>query len=272
MTAPTYAIDPNGILGTDILFEIADTGVATLTLNRPDAANAVTPDQRNLTISLMEGASNDLNIRCVVITAAGDRHFCTGADLRVSVIPVNPGPDDAPDKVLGDVGRNIKRGAQRLIGSIMDCEKPVICAVNGTAAGIGAHIAFASDLVIAAECRLGAATHLAIGCRDEIPPHHHLARLFIAPEGLWIQRMSGIAKTTKAEKVAERKVRIDPDAWHAVTIEIVGDRYRATVDDVVIEARAERFRDAKSLVALITKGQGAQFRNVAIWKAAPAGK
>ncbi len=151
MTAPTYAIDPNGILGTDILFEIADNGVATLTLNRPDAANAITPDQRNLTISLMEGASNDLNIRCVVITAAGERHFCTGADLRVSVIPVNPGPADAPDKVLGDVGRNIKRGAQRLVASIMDCEKPVICAVNGTAAGIGAHIAFASDLVIASE-------------------------------------------------------------------------------------------------------------------------
>ena len=151
MTAPTYAIDPNGILGTDILFEIADSGVATLTLNRPDAANAITPDQRNLTISLMEGASNDLNIRCVIITAAGERHFCTGADLRVSVIPVNPGPADAPEKVLGDVGRNIKRGAQRLIASIMDCEKPVICAVNGTAAGIGAHIAFASDLVIAAD-------------------------------------------------------------------------------------------------------------------------
>jgi len=151
MTAPTYANDPNGILDTDILFEISDNGVATLTLNRPDAANAITPDQRNLTISLMEGASNDLNIRCVIITAAGERHFCTGADLRVSTIPVNPGPADAPDKVLGDVGRNIKRGAQRLIASIMDCEKPVICAVNGTAAGIGAHIAFASDLVIAAD-------------------------------------------------------------------------------------------------------------------------
>ncbi|MEX1218167.1 MAG: enoyl-CoA hydratase/isomerase family protein [Acidimicrobiales bacterium] len=151
MTAPTYALDPNAILGTDILFEISDNGVATLTLNRADAANAITPDQRNLIISLMEGASNDLNIRCVVITAAGERHFCTGADLRVSVIPVNPGPADAPAKVLGDVGRNIKRGAQRLIASIMDCEKPVICAVNGTAAGIGAHIAFASDLVIAAD-------------------------------------------------------------------------------------------------------------------------
>ena len=135
----------------DILWTIDDKGVARLTLNRPDAANAITPDQRNRTIELLEGASSDLNVRVVVITAAGERHFCTGADLRVSTIPVNPGPDDAPSKVLGDVGRNIKRGAQRLIGAIMDCEKPVIAAVNGTAAGIGAHIAFASDLVIAAD-------------------------------------------------------------------------------------------------------------------------
>ena len=135
----------------DLLWEVGDDGVAWLTLNRPDAANAITPDQRNRTIELMESASGDLNIRCVVLTAAGERHFCTGADLRVSKVPENPGPPDAPDKALGDVGRNIKRGAQRLIASIMDCEKPVIAAVNGTAAGIGAHIAFASDLVVAAD-------------------------------------------------------------------------------------------------------------------------
>jgi 2-(1,2-epoxy-1,2-dihydrophenyl)acetyl-CoA isomerase len=135
----------------DLLWEVGDDGVAWLTLNRPDAANAITPDQRNRTIELMEGASGDLNVRCVVLTAAGERHFCTGADLRVSKVPENPGPPDAPDKALGDVGRNIKRGAQRLIASIMDCEKPVIAAVNGTAAGIGAHIAFASDLVVAAD-------------------------------------------------------------------------------------------------------------------------
>lgn len=135
----------------DLLWDIDDIGVARLVLNRPDAANAITPDQRNRTIELLESASNDLNIRCIIISAAGQKHFCTGADLRVSKIPVNPGPADAPEKALGDVGRNIKRGAQRLIASIMDCEKPVIAAVNGTAAGIGAHIAFASDLVIAAD-------------------------------------------------------------------------------------------------------------------------
>jgi 2-(1,2-epoxy-1,2-dihydrophenyl)acetyl-CoA isomerase len=135
----------------DLLWEVGDDGVAWLTLNRPDAANAITPDQRNRTIELLEAASGSLDVRAVVITAAGERHFCTGADLRVSVIPTNPGPPDAPEKALGDVGRNIKRGAQRLVSSILDCEKPVIAAVNGTAAGIGAHMAFACDLVIAAD-------------------------------------------------------------------------------------------------------------------------
>jgi 2-(1,2-epoxy-1,2-dihydrophenyl)acetyl-CoA isomerase len=52
---------------------------------------------------------------------------------------------------VGEVGRHIERGAQRLIASVLDCEKPVIAAVNGTAAGIGAHLAFACDLVVAAD-------------------------------------------------------------------------------------------------------------------------
>ena len=133
----------------DLLWQV-DDGVATLTLNRPDAANAITPDQRNRVIELMQGAGEDLNVRVVVITATG-RHFCTGADLRVSKIPDHPRPEGAPDRTLGDVGRNIERGAQRLIASVLDCEKPVIAAVNGTAAGIGSHLAIACDIVLAAD-------------------------------------------------------------------------------------------------------------------------
>ena len=85
----------------------------------------------------------------MVLTATG-RHFCTGADLRAS----RPGPerpDGAPEKVVGDVARMLAGGAQRLIAAIADCDKPVIAAVNGTAAGIGAHMALACDLVLAAE-------------------------------------------------------------------------------------------------------------------------
>ena len=126
----------------------------------------------------------------------------------------------------------------------------------------------AADLVITAQFRLGEATHLAFGCRDTIAPHHHLARTFISKDAIWIQHMSGIAKTTKAVKAEELKTPIDPEAWHDLTIEISGDHYRATIDGHVIEARHERFADAKGIVALIVKGQGAQFKNLKLWKAA----
>jgi 2-(1,2-epoxy-1,2-dihydrophenyl)acetyl-CoA isomerase len=140
MTDPT--------LQEQVLHRVED-GVAWITLNRPDAANAITYQQRNYVIELLESASQDYGVRAVVITANG-KHFCTGADLRAAQ-PSIPKPEDAPDSPSGFVSRNIRNGAQRLVAAILDCEKPVICALNGTAAGIGAHIALASDLVIAAD-------------------------------------------------------------------------------------------------------------------------
>ncbi|MFF2505075.1 enoyl-CoA hydratase/isomerase family protein [Streptomyces sp. NPDC058067] len=116
--------------------------VTWITLNRPEAMNALTWDQRNEIIGILEHASADPDVRAVVLTATG-RGFCAGADLRGA-------PDTGP-RVPGDVARTIRRGAQRLTAAVLDCEKPVIAAVNGTAAGIGAHLALACDLVIAAE-------------------------------------------------------------------------------------------------------------------------
>ncbi|NUP44616.1 MAG: enoyl-CoA hydratase/isomerase family protein [Streptomyces sp.] len=123
-----------------------DNGVAWITLDRPAAMNAITPDQRERLISLLDDASADPAVGAVVITATG-KGFCAGADLRGGA-RTRAGGDE---RVAGDVARLIRRGAQRLIAAVLDCEKPVIAAVNGTAAGLGAHLAFACDLVIAAE-------------------------------------------------------------------------------------------------------------------------
>ena len=127
----------------------------------------------------------------------------------------------------------------------------------------------ATHLVIKAEVQLGTANQIAFACRDTVPPSLHLGRLYITPDKLWIQHMSGIAKTTRAEKLTVKEVDLDPSQWYDVTIEIVGDQYRATVGDEEIEATHSRFADPKGIVALVNKGQGAKFRNVSLWHAEP---
>jgi 2-(1,2-epoxy-1,2-dihydrophenyl)acetyl-CoA isomerase len=136
--------------GDDVTRRVAD-GVAWITLNRPDAGNAMTAAMRDQISEWVRDASADLFVRVVVITAAGEKAFCTGADLRGGRAGPRPKPDDAPEGVAGDASRMIRDGWQRLVGSILDCEKPVIAGVNGTAAGGGMHLALACDLVVAAE-------------------------------------------------------------------------------------------------------------------------
>ena len=125
-------------------------GVTWITLNRPEAGNAITASMRDQIIVWLEEASADLAVRAVVLTGEGTKGFCTGADLR-SQEPGPARPEGAPNLAVGDAARLIRNGWQRLISAVLDCEKPVIAAVNATAAGGGMHLALACDLVLAAE-------------------------------------------------------------------------------------------------------------------------
>jgi 2-(1,2-epoxy-1,2-dihydrophenyl)acetyl-CoA isomerase len=140
---------PDQPLEEQVLHRV-ENRVSWITLNRPEVRNAITPDQRERVIELLESASASLDVGAVVLTATG-AGFCTGADLRAGRRPAPPRPEGAPDRIVGDASRMIRQGAQRLVAAVLDCEKPVVAAVNGTAAGIGAHLAFACDLVVAAE-------------------------------------------------------------------------------------------------------------------------
>jgi 2-(1,2-epoxy-1,2-dihydrophenyl)acetyl-CoA isomerase len=173
---------PQSPAGDDVTRRIED-GICWITLNRPDAGNAMTQFMRDQIAAWVRDASADLFVRVVVITAAGDKAFCTGADLRGGRLRPRPKPEDAPESVVGDASRLIRDGWQALVSSILDCEKPVIAGVNGTAAGGGMHLALACDLVIMAE---------------EAKFVEVFIRRGIAPDagGAWIlSRLIGIQKT-----------------------------------------------------------------------------
>jgi 2-(1,2-epoxy-1,2-dihydrophenyl)acetyl-CoA isomerase len=136
---------------TDLIRTEVEGGIARLTIDRPEAGNSLTPAMRDHLADTFDDLSATLGVRAIVLTGAGERHFCTGAGLGGAKKPDPPRPVDAPDRALGDVSRMIRRGWQRLVASILDCEKPVVAAVNGTAAGGGANLVLACDLVVMAD-------------------------------------------------------------------------------------------------------------------------
>jgi 2-(1,2-epoxy-1,2-dihydrophenyl)acetyl-CoA isomerase len=133
----------------ELLARVED-GVLWLTINRADAGNAIPYYVRDRLIEHFVDAHSNLAVRAVVITAAGEKHFCTGADLRTRP-PAPPKPEGAPDIVAGTAIQIMRAGFQHLMEVMQDCQKPVLCSLNGTAAGGGVMLALASDLIVAAD-------------------------------------------------------------------------------------------------------------------------
>ena len=124
-----------------VRLDVAD-GVATLTLNRPERLNSFTAAMHGEVRAALDAAVADPSVRCLVLTGAG-RGFCAGQDLSDRAVA----PGDAPV----DLGASIETYYKPLLLRLRGLDMPTICAVNGVAAGAGANIPFACDLVFAAK-------------------------------------------------------------------------------------------------------------------------
>jgi len=117
-----------------------ENNIATITLNRPEVFNSFNREMALLMQQTLDDCANDTNVRAIVITGAG-KAFCAGQDLKEVTTPeLNPGFRKILEEHYNPIIERIRR-----------IEKPVVAAVNGVAAGAGANIALASDIVIAAE-------------------------------------------------------------------------------------------------------------------------
>ncbi|MFH5774166.1 2-(1,2-epoxy-1,2-dihydrophenyl)acetyl-CoA isomerase PaaG [Paracoccus sp. NGMCC 1.201697] len=173
-----------------VLVTLVD-GVLTLTLNRPEKLNSFNEEMHLALRAQIERAHADPAVRAVLLTGAG-RGFCAGQDLG-DRDPRKGGP--APD--LGHTLETFYNPTLRLLRNL---EKPVICAVNGVAAGAGANIAFACDIVLAARSAKFIQAFSKIGLVPDAGGSWSLARILGEPRA---KALALTAEPLSAERAAD---------------------------------------------------------------------
>ncbi len=136
-----------------VRYEVADA-IATITLDRPEALNALTVPLKTELLAALRGVARDRSVRAVILTGAG-RAFCVGQDLKERLEP-----DAAPLAV------ELRERYNPIIRAMRSLDQPIVGAINGVAAGAGASLAFACDIRLAAE---GATFVLAFGRIGLVP-------------------------------------------------------------------------------------------------------
>ncbi|TDC87227.1 enoyl-CoA hydratase-related protein [Actinomadura sp. 7K507] len=149
-----------------VLYDVTD-GVGTITLNRPDGMNSLTGEMKDLLRATVVRAAADPAARAVILTGAG-RAFCAGQDLR------EHGDNLASGKGLDDT---VRKQYNPIVLAMAGMRKPVVAAVNGVAAGAGASLAFACDLIVASDKARFATAFTGIGLAPDSGMSWTLQRL-----------------------------------------------------------------------------------------------
>ena len=201
-----------------------EAGLQTITLNRPDKLNAFNPEMHQALRAALDQALGERSIRALLLTGAG-RGFCSGQDL--SERRVEPGA--APIDLSVSLGSYYNPLVRRL----RELPKPIVCAVNGVAAGAGANIALACDIVVAARSAKFVQS---------------FARLGLVPDSggtYFLPRLAGSARAMGLALLAEPLAAEDAERWGLI--------WKAVDDDKLM---AEASAIARKLASGPTKGYG----------------
>lgn len=218
-----------------------EDGIARFTIDRPEAGGALNHAMRDQLAAWFHEASADLAIRVVVLASTGTKGFCTGADLRSIPADTRPKPEGAPDKVVFDNQRVIRDGWQRLVTSVLDCEKPVIGAIQAVAAGGGLHLALACDLVVAS---------------TEASFVEAFIRRGIAPDagGAWLlPRLIGIQRAKELCFFGDALSAVDAHAMGLVNRVVAPEALADTVDGFAVRLAAAPTKAITVTKALINR-------------------
>ena len=206
-----------------IIFEVAD-GVGILTLNRPQSLNSFNTEMHEEIRVAFKQVREDAAIRCLIITGSG-RGFCAGQDLSDRAVTAQDG--------AADLGESVEKYYNPLIRGIMTLPKPVICAVNGVAAGAGASLALACDIVLAAR----SASFVQVFCKIGLVPDSG---------GTWnLPRAVGLARARGLALLGDKLSAEKAEAWGMI--------WRCTDDD---KLQDEALQLARHLATQPTQGLG----------------
>jgi len=212
-----------------IIYEKSE-GIATITLNRPEALNAFSKEVADEVLLALEDARTDENVRVVILTGAGEKAFSTGADIK------------AMKGMNALKARELSLMGEKLCNAFEDLEKPVIAAINGYALGGGLEVAMACDFRIASENARMGQTEINIG---------------LIPGWGGTQRLTRLIGKTKAKELVFTGRMID-----AKTAEQLGilnmvvpvDKFRETVRQFAAELTSKAPVALKVAKSVINKG------------------
>jgi len=212
-----------------IIYEKSE-GIATITLNRPEALNAFSKEAVGEILQALEDVRNDENVRVVVLTGAGEKAFSAGMDIKSM----------SGMTVLR--AREISLMGEKLCLALENLEKPVIAALNGYALGGGLEVAMSCDLRIASETARMGQTEVNIG---------------LIPGWGGTQRLTRLVGRTKAKELVFTGRMIDAktaEQLGIINMAVPPDKFRETVRQFALELASKAPVAVRVAKALINKG------------------